>query len=326
MMSYLHSKKAKYKPPGDVNMKEFTDDNQATLVQSTSKSFMQSEEDLATFEPSEYVQTSGAMEHQGGQFVTCTMFTCHWNIHSCSFFIQWWIVWSQFQWQSFLLMYVTCTRTETRALNVNTRWDHFLVPVLVIISSSVIWTPQEDFLICFVFVSLAWAFKLYEHPFIPMYIFRYRLDKWGFWQDKWLLTLFFSVLLVYQQWPTSCLWCGQTIITRPKNKFANIFPCKYHMTDDHLLNSVADLFAISLCLVHCSTELSLRAGLIHIYLFVYKYKWAFSRSSALQCVKLNDAVKLHNRNKNIQFLCETATSAYHLVYQTVCLHAQISYY
>lgn len=67
MMSYLHSKKAKYKPPGDVNMKEFTDDNQATLVQSTSKSFMQSEEDLATFEPSE--QTSGAMEHQG----ECTM-------------------------------------------------------------------------------------------------------------------------------------------------------------------------------------------------------------------------------------------------------------
>ena len=74
-MNYLYSKKAKYKPPGDVNMKEFTDDNQATLVQSTSKSFMQSEEDLATFEPSEHVQTSGAMEHQGGQFVTCTMFT-----------------------------------------------------------------------------------------------------------------------------------------------------------------------------------------------------------------------------------------------------------
>ena len=66
-----HSKKAKYEPPGDVYMKEFTDDNQATatLVQSTSKSFMHSEEDLATFEPSEHVQTSGAMEHQG----ECTM-------------------------------------------------------------------------------------------------------------------------------------------------------------------------------------------------------------------------------------------------------------
>jgi len=63
-----HSKKAEYKPkpPGDVKMKDFTDDNQAaTLVQSTSKSFMHSEEDLATFEPSEHVQTSGAMEHQG---------------------------------------------------------------------------------------------------------------------------------------------------------------------------------------------------------------------------------------------------------------------
>ena len=64
-----HSKKAKYEPPGDVGMKDFTDDNQATLVQSTSKSFMHSEEDLATFEPSEHVQTSGAMEHQG----ECTM-------------------------------------------------------------------------------------------------------------------------------------------------------------------------------------------------------------------------------------------------------------
>ena len=64
-----HSKKAEYKPPGDVNMKDFTDDHQATLVQSTSKSFMHSEEDLATFEPSEHVQTSGAMEHQG----ECTM-------------------------------------------------------------------------------------------------------------------------------------------------------------------------------------------------------------------------------------------------------------
>ena len=37
----------------------------ATLVQSTSKGFMQSEEDLANFELSAHVQTSGATEHQG---------------------------------------------------------------------------------------------------------------------------------------------------------------------------------------------------------------------------------------------------------------------
>ena len=36
---------------------------------------------------------------------------------------------------------------------------------------------------------------------------------------------------------------------------------------------------------------------------------ALNESSVLLCVKLNDAVKIHNRNKNIQFLCETATSA-----------------
>ena len=36
-----------------------------TLVHSTSKGFMQSEEDLTDFEPPAHVQTSGAMEHQG---------------------------------------------------------------------------------------------------------------------------------------------------------------------------------------------------------------------------------------------------------------------
>ena len=83
-----HSKKAKYEPPGDVNMKDFTDDNQATLVQSTSKSFMHSEEDLATFEPSEHVQTSGAMEHQGEcTMVSLSLALCsrHWNTVIASF-------------------------------------------------------------------------------------------------------------------------------------------------------------------------------------------------------------------------------------------------
>ena len=73
-----HSKKAQYKPPSDVGMKDFTDDNQATLVHSTSKGFMHSEEDLANFEPSEHVQTSGAMEHQG----ECTVIS--WSLALCT--------------------------------------------------------------------------------------------------------------------------------------------------------------------------------------------------------------------------------------------------
>ena len=75
-----HSKKAQYEPPSNVGMKmkDFTDDNQATLVHSTSKGFMHSEEDLATFEPSEHVQTSGATEHQG----ECTVIS--WPLALCA--------------------------------------------------------------------------------------------------------------------------------------------------------------------------------------------------------------------------------------------------
>ena len=45
-------------------MKESTEEK-PTLVQSTSKTFMHSESDLASFEPPEVAPTTGAMENQG---------------------------------------------------------------------------------------------------------------------------------------------------------------------------------------------------------------------------------------------------------------------
>ena len=45
-------------------MKESTEEK-PTLVQSTSKTFMHSESDLASFEPPEVAPTTGAMESQG---------------------------------------------------------------------------------------------------------------------------------------------------------------------------------------------------------------------------------------------------------------------
>ena len=64
-----HTKRAgKYKTAGSpppsssgYDMTDFPEDKQ-TLAKSASKGFMQSEEDLATFQPSAPV---GAMEHQG---------------------------------------------------------------------------------------------------------------------------------------------------------------------------------------------------------------------------------------------------------------------
>ena len=65
------------------------------------------------------------------------------------------------------------------------------------------------------------------------------------------------------------------------------------MTDDHLLNSVADLFAILPSLTQCNTELSLKAGLIHTQIFIHL-------QCVNECVKLHDAVKLCN-NKTFNF-------------------------
>ena len=59
----LKHRKAKYIMP-DSSLKEPIEE-MPTLVHSTSKGFMQSEEDLTDFEPSARVQTSGATEHQG---------------------------------------------------------------------------------------------------------------------------------------------------------------------------------------------------------------------------------------------------------------------
>ena len=59
----LKRRKAKYMMPDNI-LKEPIEE-MPTLVHSTSKGFMHSEEELADFEPSEHVQTSGATEHQG---------------------------------------------------------------------------------------------------------------------------------------------------------------------------------------------------------------------------------------------------------------------